>query len=118
ATTASSPASTTTAPTSGTEADESAASQRLATPFYIGMIGSRKKVNQVMSELQEAGHTREQLSMVHTPIGVEIFAETPQEIAISILAEVIREWRLRQPGSVRTRRSPSETKSDLADSTA
>ncbi len=57
---------------------------------YIGMIGSRKKVKEVKERLQQKGVTPEQLDRVHAPIGLEIGAETPDEIAISILAEVIK----------------------------
>ena len=57
---------------------------------YIGMIGSRKKVKEVKEHLLQEGISQQQLDRVYAPIGIEIGAETPGEIAISILAEIIR----------------------------
>ncbi len=56
---------------------------------YIGMMGSRKKVDVLMKELLSEGASQEQLEKVHTPIGVPINSKTPAEIAISIAAEII-----------------------------
>lgn len=56
---------------------------------YIGMIGSRKKNAAVFSHLEIKGVTRELLETVHAPIGLDISAETPEEIAVSIMAEII-----------------------------
>ncbi|WMJ78827.1 MULTISPECIES: XdhC family protein [unclassified Sedimentibacter] len=56
---------------------------------YIGMIGSRLRVGKVLDYLEEKGVPREKLDMVHTPIGLKIGAETPAEIAVSIMAEII-----------------------------
>jgi xanthine dehydrogenase accessory factor len=56
---------------------------------YIGMIGSRRKVRMVMDELGKEGVDADALARVHAPIGLDIAAETPAEIAISILGEVI-----------------------------
>ncbi|MFC2019560.1 XdhC family protein [Chloroflexota bacterium] len=57
---------------------------------YIGMIGSKKKVSEVKEHLIKLGAPKERLDAVHAPIGLKIGAETPEEIAISILAEVIK----------------------------
>jgi xanthine dehydrogenase accessory factor len=57
---------------------------------YVGMIGSKKKVKEVKERLQQKGVSIEKLSAVHAPIGIQIGAETPEEIAVSILAEVIK----------------------------
>jgi len=57
---------------------------------YTGMIGSKKKVREVKQRLLQKGVSRQQLDRVYAPIGIEIGAETPQEIAISILAEIIK----------------------------
>jgi len=57
---------------------------------YIGMIGSKKKVKEVKERLLQKGISPEQLERVHAPIGIGISAETPEEIAISILAEIIK----------------------------
>lgn len=56
---------------------------------YVGMIGSRRRVETVLRHLAEEGFDRAALDAVRTPIGLDIGAETPEEIAISILAEVI-----------------------------
>ena len=57
---------------------------------YIGMIGSRTKNETIFSHLLAKGISRQQLDRVHAPIGLEIEAQTPEEIAVSILAEVIK----------------------------
>ncbi len=56
---------------------------------YIGMIGSQRKVALVKKNLEEKGVSKERLDAVHAPIGLDIKAETPAEIAVSILAEII-----------------------------
>jgi xanthine dehydrogenase accessory factor len=56
---------------------------------YIGMIGSRRKQHLVYEELLEKGFTEDDLKRVHNPIGLDIHAETPEEIAVSIVAELI-----------------------------
>ncbi len=58
---------------------------------YIGMIGSRKKRDAVYNSLMKAGFSKKKLEKVHSPIGLDIGAETPEEIAISIVAELIKE---------------------------
>jgi xanthine dehydrogenase accessory factor len=57
---------------------------------YIGMIGSKRKVRMVLDYLREKGIKKEILELVHAPIGIDINSETPQEIAISIVAELIQ----------------------------
>ncbi len=56
---------------------------------YLGMMGSKNKVKTIMSNLIEKGYTKEQLSTVHAPIGISINSQTPMEIAISVVAEII-----------------------------
>jgi xanthine dehydrogenase accessory factor len=56
---------------------------------YVGMIGSQRRVSTVLSHLAREGYPREGLERVHTPIGLDIGAETPEEIAVSVLAEII-----------------------------
>lgn len=56
---------------------------------YIGVIGSKRRWNETKRLLKEDGMTEEQLARFHSPIGLELNAETPEEIAVSILAEVI-----------------------------
>lgn len=66
--------------------------QALRRPFaYLGMIGSRRKNRLLYDALKQEGVTDEQLEQVHAPIGLEIGSETPEEIAISIVAEIISE---------------------------
>lgn len=70
--------------------DKTVLTQSLKTPAkYIGMIGSRRKRNIVYQKILEEGFTREDLNRVHSPIGLDIGAETPEEIAVSIVAELI-----------------------------
>jgi len=56
---------------------------------YIGMIGSRKRVKALIAELEEEGVPIELLQKLYSPIGLKIGAETPEEIAVSILSELI-----------------------------
>ena len=82
--------------TPGHLADRAVLLQALSTDAcYIGCIGSRRKVEKTGAALREAGVSDEQLARVHAPIGLEIFAETPAEIAVSIAAELIRHRALR-----------------------
>jgi xanthine dehydrogenase accessory factor len=57
---------------------------------YIGMIGSRKKIRTVYQNLEEKGIARERLQRVFAPIGLEIGALTPEEIAVSIVGQMIQ----------------------------
>ena len=56
---------------------------------YIGMIGSHRKVGLVKQLLTDNGIPQDVIDSVHTPIGLDIGAETPEEIAVAILAEII-----------------------------
>jgi xanthine dehydrogenase accessory factor len=60
---------------------------------YVGMIGSAGKIRTIFRNLLKAGIPRERLARVHTPIGLDIGAVTPQEIALSIAAEIVMERR-------------------------
>ena len=57
---------------------------------YIGMIGSRKKRETIYNHLLDGGFTQADIATVYSPIGIDIGAETPEEIAISIAAEIIK----------------------------
>jgi xanthine dehydrogenase accessory factor len=57
---------------------------------YIGMIGSKKKIHTLYQNLMKKGMSRETLNRVHAPIGIDINSETPEEIAVSIVAELIK----------------------------
>ena len=70
--------------------DRMVAAQALKTNAgYIGMIGSQSKKRQVYARLLEEGFSEQDLARIHSPIGLSIGAETPEEIAVSILAECI-----------------------------
>ena len=56
---------------------------------YVGMIGSKRRTRTVLEHLAEDGVEREALDRVFTPIGLDIGAETPEEIAVSVLGEII-----------------------------
>ncbi len=60
-------------------------------PRYLGLIGSRRRTIELFKMLEEEGYDRNRIDLVHTPIGLPIGAETPKEIAISILAELIQQ---------------------------
>ena len=57
---------------------------------YIGMIGSKKKIRTLYQNLMQKGMTKETLDQVYAPIGIDINSETPEEIAVSIVAELIK----------------------------
>ncbi|MGM0471031.1 MAG: XdhC family protein [Bacillota bacterium] len=57
---------------------------------YIGMLGSQRRVIGIFDRLRNAGVAEEKIKQVHAPIGIDISSETPGEIAISILAEIIK----------------------------
>ncbi|CAN5194283.1 XdhC family protein [soil metagenome] len=65
---------------------------------YIGMLGSRRKVALTWKLLESWGHAPERLARVRAPVGLPIGADTPEEIAISVVAEMIS---VRRAGSVR-----------------
>jgi len=73
---------------------------------YVGMIGSRRKVLAVYQELEKEGVPREKFERVHAPIGLDIGAITPEEIAVAITAEMIAARRHAEPG-VRSMRYPA-----------
>jgi xanthine dehydrogenase accessory factor len=70
---------------------------------YIGMIGSKKKIQALYNNLEDKGIAREKLQRVHAPIGVDIGALTPEEIAVSIVGQMIQVRRdnkkRKEPGS-------------------
>ena len=77
--------------TPGHQADREVLLQAMRSPAcYVGCIGSRHKLAATYKYLMENGIPEAELSRIHAPIGITIFAETPEEIAISIAAELIR----------------------------
>jgi xanthine dehydrogenase accessory factor len=76
--------------TRGHKHDLDALRALVASPLrYVGLIGSRAKVRRIFDALREEGASGDALARVHAPIGLDIGAITPQEIAVSILAELI-----------------------------
>ena len=74
--------------------DDPALVAALSSPaFYIGALGSRKTQSRRLERLTEAGFDGEALSRIHGPVGLDIGARTPGEIAAAILAQVIGELR-------------------------
>ena len=70
--------------------DQEVLAQALKTPAaYIGMIGSRRKRDTIYRSLLENGYTEADIARVHCPIGLTIGADTPEEIGVSITAELI-----------------------------
>jgi xanthine dehydrogenase accessory factor len=70
---------------------------------YIGVIGSVKRWNTTIKELNQQGISGEKLEHIHSPIGLGIGAETPEEIAVSIMAEILM---LRRGGSGQPMQKP------------
>jgi xanthine dehydrogenase accessory factor len=76
--------------TRGSAVDVAGLAPLLDTPAaYIGIIGSKRRWATTMKGLKEKGVSDEKLAKVHSPIGLELQAETPEEIAVSIMAEVM-----------------------------
>lgn len=70
--------------------DEAALRHALTTPAgYIGMIGSRHKCETILGHLRQDGIDEDALSRVYAPIGLNLGGSSPEEIAVSILAEII-----------------------------
>jgi xanthine dehydrogenase accessory factor len=67
-------------------------------PAYIGMVGSQRRVRAALAELAAEGIDADRLRAIHAPIGLDIGAETPEEIAVAIAAEIVL---LRRGGSGR-----------------
>jgi xanthine dehydrogenase accessory factor len=83
--------------TRGHQHDEPVIEQAIRTNArYIGMIGSKRKISRMWKKLIERGANRERLAQVHAPIGLEIGADTPEEIAVSIVAQLIQARRGRK----------------------
>jgi xanthine dehydrogenase accessory factor len=64
-----------------------------ARPDYLGMIGSKRRTNIVLDKLREEGADQDELRKVRAPIGLDIGAVSPEEVAVAILAEIVAERR-------------------------
>ena len=70
--------------------DETCLEQILRKPnAYVGMLGSSGKINKIRTDLIEKGIPGELFDTIHTPVGLDISANTPEEIAIAVMAEII-----------------------------
>ena len=67
---------------------------------YVGMIGSKRRTRIVLERLREAGADEEMLGKVHAPIGLDIGAVTPEEVALAIMAEIVAVRRGGEGGSL------------------
>jgi len=87
---------------------------------FVGLLGSRPKVVHIFAALRDGGARAEDLAEVHAPLGLEIGAQTPEEIAVSILAEMIavrrgvdpaasRSMKMDLPGRLGADRNPDKT---------
>jgi len=74
--------------------DDPALSAALASAaFYVGALGSKRTHAKRLDRLREGGLSPEALARIHAPVGLDLGARTPQEIAVSVLAQVIQELR-------------------------
>lgn len=81
-----------------------------ASPDYVGLIGSKRRTSIVIERLREAGVPEEQLKKIHAPIGLDIGAVTPEEVALAILAEIVAQRRGAAGGSLSSwRRTQAES---------
>lgn len=69
-------------------------------PDYTGLIGSKRRTSIVIERLREKGATDEQLKKIHAPIGLDIGAVSPEEVALAIIAEIVAERRGASGGSL------------------
>lgn len=77
--------------TFGYRTDEIAVKALLSKEFqYFGLLGSSKKIEKLLSGLKKEGFSQDQLDGIHAPVGLLINSQTPEEIAISIAAEIIQ----------------------------
>ncbi len=80
--------------TRGHRHDEAVLRKAIDTPArYIGMIGSKSKVKTIMNNLRTSGIDDHTIDRIYSPIGIDINAETPEEIAVSIIAQIIKVYR-------------------------
>jgi len=86
--------------TRGHKADLACLRWAVTTPArFIGMVGSKRKLIEFAKVLQSEGLSTDQLERVHSPVGLDIGALTPQEIAVSVVAEMIAVRRNRAPSA-------------------
>lgn len=69
-------------------------------PDYVGLIGSKRRTSIVIDRLREAGASEEELRKIRAPIGLDIGAVSPEEVALAIIAEIVAERRGATGGSL------------------
>jgi xanthine dehydrogenase accessory factor len=69
-------------------------------PDYVGLIGSKRRTTIVINRLREAGASEEEIRKIHAPIGLDIGAVSPEEVALAIMAEIVAERRGAGGGSL------------------
>ncbi len=95
------------------EYDRDVLKKLLKTPTpYIGILGPRKRFDKMLHEFEEEGFSIDMtdLDRIHSPIGLDIGAETPDEIAISIVAEIQGKFAQRSGGFLKYRSGPIHTR--------
>jgi xanthine dehydrogenase accessory factor len=80
--------------------EECMAAIMASTPDYIGLIGSKRRTNIVLENLRRQGISEERLKSIRAPIGLDIGAVSPEEVALAIIAEIIAERRGGKGGSL------------------
>jgi xanthine dehydrogenase accessory factor len=77
--------------------DEEAIEQGLqANAVYLGLVSNKRRAQEILSGLEAKGGSTEKLRAVHAPAGLDIKAESPQEIALSIIAQIVLEKKKRR----------------------
>jgi xanthine dehydrogenase accessory factor len=79
---------------------------------YVGLIGSKRRTNIVLQRLRESGAEEKWLGKVHAPVGLDIGAVTPEEVALAIMAEIVAVRRGGSGGSLSAWRRQSEVKGE------
>jgi xanthine dehydrogenase accessory factor len=93
-------------------------------PASVGVVASRRKARVLLARLAQDGYARERLERVRTPIGLDIGAETPEEIAVAIVGEILADRKGRDgrslseesalPANVTVQRAPRSSRRDAA----
>jgi xanthine dehydrogenase accessory factor len=95
--------------------DEPALAQVLQSPApYVGLVSSRRKFKLIADLLRAKGFGDEDINRIHAPIGLDIGAETPEEIAVAIMGEIIMQRRGGDGSPIYLRWKPKARKAELA----
>src|SRR5205823_1711659 len=94
--------------------DETALSHLAGTrAAYVGLVASRRRTAAVRTALQDAGVDEASRSRIVSPAGLDLSAETPEEIAVSILAQIIQARRTSAPRELAISVAPQETATEV-----